>query len=713
MTSSWNRRNFLRALAGLAAWATIPAHASPVEGRLDRRNVVRRHEPRVTRFDPFSALTVGNGRFAFSADLTGLQTFADLCERDFPLCTTAHWAWHTTPPPPGVRPENFVFEEFEVDGRKVDYATRATGQETLYRWLRENPHRLHLGQLSFARPDGQHRPFAPEDLRHCMQHLGLWHGKLTSQFEWAGQPVVVRTCCHPELDALAVEIESPKLVDGALAVALRFPYGSPAVAMADWTAPDRHTTELETRRARLLRLVRTLDQTRYHVVWAWEDRAEVRPVGPHLWVLQAAGPVLRFLLAFSPEPLPRRLPSVAATQTAAARHWARFWSTGGAVDFEGSTDPRAEELERRVVLSQYNTALHCAGPLPPAETGLLFNSWYGKFHLEMHWWHVVHFVAWNRFEHFARSLDYYHRILPEARALARRQGYSGARWPKMVGPDGRDSPSPVGPLLIWQQPHPIYYAELCWRQQPHPRTLQAWQPIVFETAEFMASFPRRDRLTGRYMLGPPLKTVSENTDPRTTRNPTFELAYWRWGLQTAQHWRRRLGLPREPRWQAVLQGLAPLPVAEGLYLMQEGMTDTYTRWNWEHPALLGALGMLPGYGVDPYIMRRSVRRVMETWQWERCWGWDFPMTAMAAARCNEPELAVEALLLPVTKNRYHPNGHNYQRPGLTAYLPGNGGLLAAVALMAAGWTGAPPLDAPGFPKNGRWRVRCENIQPWL
>jgi len=229
----------------------------------------------------------------------------------------------------------------------------------------------------------------------------------------------------------------------------------------------------------------------------------------------------------------------------------------------------------------------------------------------------------------------------------------------------------------------------------------------------MASFPRRDRLTGRYMLGPPLKTVSENTDPRTTRNPTFELAYWRWGLQTAQHWRRRLGLPREPRWQAVLQGLAPLPVAEGLYLMQEGMTDTYTRWNWEHPALLGALGMLPGYGVDPYIMRRSVRRVMETWQWERCWGWDFPMTAMAAARCNEPELAVEALLLPVTKNRYHPNGHNYQRPGLTAYLPGNGGLLAAVALMAAGWTGAPPLDAPGFPKNGRWRVRCENIQPWL
>jgi hypothetical protein len=55
------------------------------------------------------------------------------------------------------------------------------------------------------------------------------------------------------------------------------------------------------------------------------------------------------------------------------------------------------------------------------------------------------------------------------------------------------------------------------------------------------------------------------------------------------------------------------------------------------------------------------------------------------------------------KNRYLPNGHNYQREGLTIYLPGNGGLLAAVAMMAAGWDGASG-HAPGFPRD-RWRVR--------
>src|SRR5438046_7490751 len=37
-------------------------------------------------------------------------------------------------------------------------------------------------------------------------------------------------------------------------------------------------------------------------------------------------------------------------------------------------------------------------------------------------------------------------------------------------------------------------------------------------------------------------------------------------------------------------------------------------------------------------------------------------------------------------NRYLPNGHNWQRANLPCYLPGNGGLLYAVAMMAGGNT---------------------------
>jgi hypothetical protein len=232
--------------------------------------------------------------------------------------------------------------------------------------------------------------------------------------------------------------------------------------------------------------------------------------------------------------------------------------------------------------------------------------------------------------------------------------------------------------------------------------MDKWSGIVFETADFLASFavPEGDR----YILGPPMKSVPENTDAATTSNPTFELAYWRFGLSTAQKWRQRLAMEPNAKWANVLNRLAPLPQAEGRYLMMEGMTDTFTQWNWEHPSMLGAYGMQSGEGVDAETMRRTLKKVLDVWQWDRCWGWDFPMAAMTAAKLGEPELAVQALMIDSPKNRYLPNGHVYQRPGLTAYLPANGGLLTAVAMMACTKT---------FGQGGKWAVRSEGLSQLL
>jgi hypothetical protein len=426
-------------------------------------------------------------------------------------------------------------------------------------------------------------------------------------------------------------------------------------------------------------------------------------LGPHEFSIgNAPGQAIDVVLLFSSQEITETLPSADQIFDASASHWAKFWNDGAAIDLSGSTDDRAGELERRIVLSQYNTAINCAGPIPPQESGLLFNTWYGKAHLEMHWWHGVHFAAWNRFELLERSLDFYHRIIHVGKETARRQGYDGIRWPKMVGPEGRDSPSPIAPLLIWQQPHPIYYAELSYSQKPTKTTLEKWADIVFGSADFMASFAAMEN--GRYMLGPPLKPVPENTETTQTKNPTFELAYWRFGLRVAQTWRQRMGMDRNPKWQEVLDGLAPLPQDDGRYLMMEGMRDTYTKWNWEHPSLTGAYGMQPGDGVNPETMRRSLQKVMDVWQWDRCWGWDFPMAAMAAAKLNEPELAVRALMIESIKKKYLPNGHVYQRPNLPAYLPANGGLLGAVAMMVGGGV---------FPRDGKWSVKFEGFSSLL
>jgi len=84
---------------------------------------------------------------------------------------------------------------------------------------------------------------------------------------------------------------------------------------------------------------------------------------------------------------------------------------------------------------------------------------------------------------------------------------------------------------------------------------------------------------------------------------------------------------------------------------------------------------------------------------------------MTAARIGEPALAIDALFLESPKNRWLANGHTPQRADLPVYLPSNGALLLAAAMMAAGWESGP-ANAPGFPER-EWSVRWENLQPML
>lgn len=707
-------------LAGMVA--RPPAAAQPsasFTAPIDRHALVTRHNPVVRAADPLSPLSLGNGTFAFTADVTGLQSFPeayrpapDEAPGRIPLATQAHWGWHRFPNPEGYTLYD-NYEPYDTYGRPVLYPTRQGTPDG--QWLRQNPHRLHLGQIGFDLYAADGTPLSLADLDAIEQSLDLWTGTLTSRFAIGGRPVRVQTWVHPAYDQVAVRVEAPGLDPGQIRLRIAFGYGSGAHygEGAVWDQPDRHVTTVQVQEPGRVDWRRRLDDEVYAVRVLMPGDAVLEPAGPHRYVISFAD--LRraeAVVAFAPEALPPVSPGVAETQEASRAHWARFWSTGGAVDLSGSTDPRAPELERRIVLSQYLTAIQCAGPLPPQETGLTFNSWYGKFHLEMHWWHGVHFALWGRLGLLDRSLDWYRTILPRAHQVAQMQGYEGARWPKMVGPDGREGPSGIGPLLVWQQPHPIYFAELVYRERPTRETLDRFRDVVFETADFMASFAVWEAAAQRYVLGPPLIPAQELHPPRTTMNPTFELAYWHYGLATAQRWRERLGLPRDPRWDHVLGHLAPLPTHGGLYVNAESAPQTFSERDHrrDHPTLLAACGMLPCDRADPAMMRRTLHAVMATWQWEETWGWDYPLTAMTAARVGEPEIAIDALLYGTVKNTYLPNGHNYQRPGLTIYLPGNGGLLAAVAMMAAGWEGAPDVHAPGFPQDGSWVVRWEGLR---
>jgi hypothetical protein len=679
---------------------------------IDRFSLVTRHNIEISEIDSLNSLSVGNGDFAFTTDITGLQTFPDFYSRGIALGTMSNWGWHT-----GENPEGFklsdVFRKYDVHGREVNYVHQFRWNEDTVKtvaseWLRNNPHRIHLGLigLRILKEDGNEIDIS--DIQSPAQTLDLWTGQIESHFMVDNVPVSVIIVCHPGKDLISARISSKLIADNRLKIKISFPLGVSSPEGYDFSHPDKHSTLIVSDSADETLLERKQDNDKYYVKINHES-AGLKVYNKHLFILESeADTVLEFSCHFAKELPDEKAEKFDEVAEASNKSWSDFWMTGGAVDFSKCTDPRASELERRVVLSQYLTRVQCSGSLPPSETGLTFNSWYGKFHLEMHWWHGIHFALWQREEVLQRQMDYYERIYENARQTAKNQGYEGVRWPKMVGPDGRESPSTVGTYLIWQQPHFIFYSELLYENSGNKDLiLKKYKDLVFATAEFMADYAWYDSASDRYILGPVLIPAQESLKLETTINPVFELAYWYWGLRTAQKWRSRLNLDHDPHWAEVIQKLSDLPVMNGLYLCSEDTKDSFEnqRYLSDHPIISAISGMLPKTKmVDSRILAATLDTIMRKWNWQSTWGWDFPMLAMSAASIGRSEQALDFLMMDAPKNRFLPNGHNYQDARLAIYLPGNGGLLTAVAKMCV---------QKQFPDNGKWKISFENLNKYV
>jgi hypothetical protein len=682
---------------------------------IDRYELVARNNPVHGFPDTGSPLSVGNGEFAFTADITGLQTFRGDYEY-FPLCTMSQWAWHSFPV--DLDYSKLHLKQFDTYGRNVGYAVDAAGQELHFRNLRENAHRLNLAAIGLLiERDGKRAVLA--DLTSARQKLDMWKGLLQSDFLIYGETVHVETCADPELDAVSAGMTSGLAGDGGLAVEICFPYGSPQKNASDWLKEEAHESRIIFKASNRVIIKRTLDRDIYYTDIVFNSGADLKRTGLHRFLLtsETGQKEIAFTCRFSSE-MPVAAPyGFDGVKQRAAAYWERFWISGGSVQLVKSKDPRARELERRIVLSQYLTAIQCCGTVPPAETGLSCNSWYGKFHLEMHYWHAAHFPLWSRSQLLERSMGWYAGILPVAREIAARQGYAGARWPKMCDISGSNTPSFIAVLLVWQQPHPIMLAELCYRADPNMETLKKYRPVVLESAEFMASFAHYDKEGDRYVIGPPLIPAQETHDPVTCINPAYEVEYFKWGLLAANEWLVRLGEPEVEFFAEVAGKLSALPVKDGVYLAHENCPETFTKapFYHDHPSMLAALGILTGLSVDRETMKNTVEKVLQCWDFDSMWGWDFAMMAMCCARLGLSSLAVDLLLMDKPKNTFAANGHNSQadRDDLPLYLPGNGGLLLAVAMMAAGWDNDWGIPAPGFPQDGSWTVEAEGIRKYI
>ena len=181
-------------------WLVPTLPISVFSAAIDRHALVTRHNVVLTKFDPENPLQVGNGEFAFTADVTGLQTFAEAFEKTIPArhalaMGLAHVSEpgrleHRQVPIQGVR-------RICTDARWATPTCPATGERRRSTGCARNPHRLHLGRIGFLLTKADGTAAQPSDLTDIEQTLDLWNGILVSRFKFEGQPVDVQTVCHP------------------------------------------------------------------------------------------------------------------------------------------------------------------------------------------------------------------------------------------------------------------------------------------------------------------------------------------------------------------------------------------------------------------------------------------------------------------------------------------------------------------------------------
>ena len=728
--------------------------------KIDRKSVLERNNPKVTNADLLNSLSVGNGHFATTVDVTGMQSYPLNYQQGVPLCSMSDWGWHSFP-----NTENLRHEETEKvmdlgHGRKevyaVEYKVEGRGKKAT-EYFRINPHRLNLGNVALVIKDGKGQ-IKEADIKDIDQQLDLYSGVITSHFSALGKPVTVKTACMPCEDAMIYSINSHLLSSGKVSVCLSLPYpsGKHADAATDWGNEDKHASRIIKRTGKSALLEHIIDSTRYYVLIQWEGSAKLVHESTHSYTLIPNGKTLNLRVEYNELQPKTQGFSFAKSVIEVQKFWNSWWETGAFVDFGDCKDVRAKELERRTVLSQYLTFINCANETPAQETGLTYNSWFGRPHLEMTWWHTIDFSLWNRPEVLETMLEWYNdKAYPEAKKIAERQNFKGIRWMKMTDPWAGESPSNVGSFLTWQQPHYIYMAEEMWRSVcAKPGVTEAEKKAIIakygknveETAEFLYDFAKScDHNTGSISLYGQTAMQESMSKDFSYCHP-FEQAYFKYGLMKAQEWRERSGKQRREDWDEVIQSLASLPQSEGIYTAgiptqpfiiadsasQNAGNVAFDPFNYggdtgkkqlteeefklkcrsDHPAVLGACGLLPDCGLyDRAMMQRTLDWVMQNWNWDTTWGWDYGMTAMCAARLGDGENAVKALLIDKGKNTYLVSGHNYQEPKrLRLYLPGNGALLDAVAMMCAGWDGCPDVKNPGFPQDGKWNVKWEGLR---
>lgn len=588
-----------------------------------KKSDIIKYNLKFNHIDSKNPVTIGNGDFAITLDQTGTQSLYEIY-KDIPLSTMSNKNW-------------FYKDKKDIKPSYVDgkaYMLFNLDNDPNYQINRQYPFKYSFMQILLYDND---KLIDINNIKDVKQELDLYKGIVTSSFNYKEKINKTTSFIYQDHDEFNFKLQSDNLN-----LALKFNYPS------------------YTKNGYRLDILPNVLVKEDRITLLYDDKNSLS------FKLKSSSnyQIVENTLIFDDNNVSF---SLALDEIKEGKLLDEFWKCDNGIIIDN------EELVKKMVLSKYLLHVNSTGIYPPQESGLTYNCWNSKFHLEMHLIHSLWNIYNNHVGDLVKSFDYYLSIMPSSLKRASLNGYKGLRFPKMTGPDGEDSPSNIGPLLIWQAPHILFMLQEIYYLYNKENIIKKYEPLISGTIDFMISFlTLKD---SKYQMLDPLLEACESIPLDRCQNPSFELEYWRYTLE------------RQPKIDTVLYGhqrydylditskIITPKEDDGIYLKTYGVIGKYDLYK-DHPTEGFLMSFFKSKIVDKEKMIKTIDYILKNMDLSSYWGWDFPFLGLSLLNCGEIEKSIEVTQLNTINNQYLYNGYNTSpRDDLKAYLPGNGAFL--------------------------------------
>lgn len=588
-----------------------------------KKSDIIKYNLKFNHIDSKNPVTIGNGDFAITLDQTGTQSLYEIY-KDIPLSTMSNKNW-------------FYKDKKDIKPSYVDgkaYMLFNLDNDPNYQINRQYPFKYSFMQILLYDND---KLIDINNIKDVKQELDLYKGIVTSSFNYKEKINKTISFIYQDHDEFNFKLQSDNLN-----LALKFNYPS------------------YTKNGYRLDILPNVLVKEDRITLLYDDKNSLS------FKLKSSSKyqIVENTLIFDDNNVSF---SLALDEIKEGKLLDEFWKCDNGIIIDN------EELVKKMVLSKYLLHVNSTGIYPPQESGLTYNCWNSKFHLEMHLIHSLWNIYNNHVGDLVKSFDYYLSIMPSSLKRASLNGYKGLRFPKMTGLDGEDSPSNIGPLLIWQAPHILFMLQEIYYLYNKENIIKKYEPLISGTIDFMISFlTLKD---SKYQMLDPLLEACESIPLDRCQNPSFELEYWRYTLE------------RQPKIDTVLYGhqrydylditskIITPKEDDGIYLKTYGVIDKYDLYK-DHPTEGFLMSFFKSKIVDKEKMVKTIDYILKNMDLSSYWGWDFPFLGLSLLNCGEIEKSIEVTQLNTINNQYLYNGYNTSpRDDLKAYLPGNGAFL--------------------------------------